>query len=535
MAESPMLTFVGTAQAYPAKRPPELRAEDFHEIAGRYPPAEAEAQSARCSQCGVPYCSVHCPLHNHIPDWLRLTAEGRLQEAYELSNATSTMPEICGRICPQDRLCEGNCVIEFSGHGAVTIGSVEKFITDTAWEEGWVEPLRPGRPTGQSVGIVGAGPAGLTAAEYLRAAGHDVHVYDRHDRAGGLLTYGIPGFKLEKEVVMRRIARLEGGGIVFHLGSEVGGALPFADLRARHDALLIATGVYKPRGVKIPTVIALNPPLQGEVAREARRRGVSGGKLSPAWTPLHQPSAGPPPLSGEDLGGTPSGIVEALDYLIASNRKGFGDRVPAFDNGALNAAGKRVVVIGGGDTAMDCVRTAVRQGAASVKCLYRRDRANMPGSQREVAHAEEEGVEFLWLSAPEAFEAAANGWVSGVRATRMRLGAADASGRRMPEPDVAGGFRLDADLVIKALGFDPEELPAMFGTPELGVTRWGTLRIDHQSMMTSIDGVFAAGDIVRGASLVVWAIRDGRDVAEKMRAWLRGRTISSTRRERIAA
>jgi glutamate synthase (NADPH/NADH) small chain len=471
-----MLKFVGLAQSYPAKRPAELRAEDFREIADRYAVPDAAAQSARCSQCGVPYCAVHCPLHNHIPDWLRLTAEGRLREAYELSNATSTMPEICGRICPQDRLCEGNCVIEFSGHGAVTIGSVEKFITDTAWEQGWVEPLRCGRATEQSVGVIGAGPAGLTAAEYLRAAGHEVHVYDRHDRAGGLLTYGIPGFKLEKDVVMRRVARLEEGGIVFHLGADVGGTLPFATLRARHDALLIATGVYKPRGIAAP-------------------------------------------------GAGANGIVEALDYLIASNRKGFGDPVPAFDNGALNASGKHVVVIGGGDTAMDCVRTAVRQGAASVKCLYRRDRANMPGSQREVAHAEEEGVEFLWLSAPQAFEAAENGWVSGVRATRMRLGAADVSGRRAPEPEPGSSFRLEADLVIKALGFDPEDLPAMFGTPELGVTRWGTLRIDHQSMMTSLDGVFAAGDIVRGASLVVWAIRDGRDVAEKMGAHLKARAI----------
>ncbi len=474
MADNPMLKFVARPQAYPAKREPTLRAEDFQEIADRYPVPDAEAQAGRCSQCGVPYCSVHCPLHNHIPDWLRLTAEGRLREAYELSNATSTMPEICGRICPQDRLCEGNCVIEFSGHGAVTIGAVEKFITDTAWEEGWVEPLVPGPARGQSVGVIGAGPAGLTAAEYLRAAGYDVHVYDRHDRAGGLLTYGIPGFKLEKPVVMRRIARLEAGGIVFHQGADVGGSLTFAELRARHDALLVATGVYKPRAIKAP--------------------GVGSG-----------------------------GVIDALDYLIASNRKSFGDAVPAFDSGTLDAAGKNVVVVGGGDTAMDCVRTAVRQGARSVKCLYRRDRANMPGSQREVANAEEEGVEFVWLSAPEAFEANEAGHVSAVRATRMRLGAPDASGRRAPEPDADGGFRLEADLVIKALGFDPEELPTMFGVPELGVTRWGTLRIDHKSMLTSLDGVFAAGDIVRGASLVVWAIRDGRDVAEKMHAWLKAR------------
>ncbi|MBM3929580.1 MAG: NAD(P)-dependent oxidoreductase, partial [Sphingomonadales bacterium] len=414
--------------------------------------------------------SVHCPLHNHIPDWLRLTAEGRLREAFELSNSTSTMPEICGRICPQDRLCEGNCVIEFSGHGSVTIGSVEKFITDTAWEEGWVEPLVPGPARGQSVGVIGAGPAGLSAAEYLRGFGYEVHVYDRHDRAGGLLTYGIPGFKLEKDVVMRRVDRLKAGGIVFHEGFSVGEHASLDELRAKHDALLIATGVYKPRAIRAPGVGA-------------------------------------------------RGVVEALEYLTASNRKGFGDAVPAFDDGSLNAAGKHVVVIGGGDTAMDCVRTAVRQGAASVKCLYRRDRANMPGSQRETKNAEEEGVEFVWLSAPESFEG--GDVVTAVKASAMRLGAADASGRRAPEIDPEGGFSVKADLVIKALGFDAEDLPTLFGANELGVTRWGTLRVDAKSMMTSLDGVFAAGDIVRGASLVVWAIRDGRDVSERMHAYLK--------------
>jgi glutamate synthase (NADPH/NADH) small chain len=473
MADKDMLQFVGTAQAYPAKRAPDLRAEDFREIADRYAVDDGEEQAARCSQCGVPYCSVHCPLGNHIPDWLRLTAEGRLREAYELSNATSTMPEICGRICPQDRLCEGNCVIEFSGHGAVTIGAVEKFITDTAWDNGWVEPLVPGHPRGQSVGIIGAGPGGLTAAEYLRVLGYDVHVYDRYDRAGGLLTYGIPGFKLEKHVVMRRIDRLAAGGIVFHANVDVGGAdLSFDDLRARHDAVLIATGVYKPRAIKAPGV---------------------GSK----------------------------GVVAALDFLIASNRKGFGDAVPEFDDGSLNAAGKNVVVIGGGDTAMDCVRTAVRQGAKSVKCLYRRDRANMPGSQREVANAEEEGVEFVWLSAPQGFDAADQ--VTAVRASKMRLGAPDASGRRAPEVDPGGEMSLPADLVIKALGFDAEDLPTLFGAPGLGVSRWGTVMTNAKTMMTSIDGVFAVGDIVRGASLVVWAIRDGRDVAEKMHHYLKAK------------
>ncbi|WP_010215186.1 NAD(P)-dependent oxidoreductase [Sphingomonas sp. PAMC 26621] len=476
MADSLLLKFVDREQAYPAKREPELRAEDFQEIADRYAVPDAEEQAGRCSQCGVPYCSVHCPLHNHIPDWLRLTAEGRLREAYELSNATSTMPEICGRICPQDRLCEGNCVIEFSGHGAVTIGAVEKFITDTAWEEGWVEPLVVGPARGQSVGVIGAGPAGLSAAEYLRGNGYDVHVYDRYDRAGGLLTYGIPGFKLEKPVVTRRVERLKAGGIVFHESFEVGRDATLDELRQRHDALLIATGVYKARAIKAP--------------------GVER-----------------------------DGVVDALAFLTASNRKNFGDAVPAYDDGSLNAAGKHVVVIGGGDTAMDCVRTAIRQDAASVKCLYRRDRANMPGSQREVNNAEEEGVEFVWLSAPESF--VGEDRVSGVKASAMRLGAPDASGRRAPEIDPEGGFDLQADLVIKALGFDAEDLPRLFDAPELGVTRWGTVLVDNKTLMTSLDGVFAAGDIVRGASLVVWAIRDGRDVAASMHKFLKAKASAA--------
>ena len=481
-----MLSFVGTGQSFPAKRDAGERNDDFREIARAWAVEKAEEQSSRCSQCGVPYCAVHCPLHNHIPDWLKLTAEGRLREAYELSNATSTMPEICGRICPQDRLCEGNCVIEFSGHGAVTIGSVEKFITDTAWKEGWVEPIVPARDrSAQSVGVIGAGPAGLTTAEYLRGHGYDVHVYDRHDRAGGLLTYGIPGFKLEKEIVMRRVQRLKHGGIHFHEGFEVGRDATLAELRERHDALLIATGVYKPRQLKAPGV------------------------------------------------GAP-GVVDALDFLIASNRKGFGERVEAFDSGQLDAAGKHVVVIGGGDTAMDCVRTSVRQGARSVRCLYRRDRENMPGSQNEVRNAEEEGVEFVWLSAPQAFEGQEG--VTGVKAQRMRLGAPDASGRRSPEAEPGGEFGLDADLVIKALGFDAEDLPALFGSPDLSVTRWGTLRVDHKTMQTSLEGVFAAGDIVRGASLVVWAIRDGRDVAGHIHAYLKAQAAErSTERERQAA
>ncbi len=478
MSNATMLKFTETAQAFPPKRSAELRASDFLEIATPYIRDKAEAQAARCSQCGVPFCQVHCPLHNNIPDWLRLTAEGRLEEAYELSQATSSMPEICGRICPQDRLCEGNCVIE-KGFGSVTIGSIEKFITDSAWDKGWVKPLVPHADrSGQSVGIIGAGPAGLTAAEQLRAKGYAVHVYDRHDRAGGLLTYGIPNFKLEKPVVGRRVARLEAGGVVFHSQFEVGRDATLAELRQRHDAVLIATGVYQAREITLP---------------------------------------------GSDA----PGVIAALDYLIASNRIGFGDSVPDFAH--FDARGRDVIVIGGGDTAMDCVRTAIRQGAASVRCLYRRDRANMPGSQREVAHAEEEGVAFEWLSAPAGFTAG-DGAVTAVDVTRMRLGAPDASGRRAPEPAPDAATTLPATLVIKALGFDAEPLPVLFGAPDLAVTRWGTLRVDHRSMATSIDGVFAAGDIVRGASLVVWAIRDGRDVANAMHHYLVAKARADARK-----
>jgi glutamate synthase (NADPH) small chain len=468
MAEQRMLTFVTVPRDMPEKRPPDLRARDFGEIYGEYADAKAKEQAGRCSQCGVPYCQSHCPLHNNIPDWLKLTAEGRLREAYEVAQATNTFPEICGRICPQDRLCEGNCVIEKSGHGTVTIGSVEKYITDTAFERGWVQPIRPAAERSESVGIIGAGPAGLACADRLRRAGVQVTVYDRYDRAGGLMTYGIPGFKLEKPVVMQRIDQLRDGGVEFVSDCDVGQTISFDAIRGKHDAVLIATGVYKSR------------ELDGEGA----------------WA---------------------DGIVRAIDYLTVSNRKGFGDDVPDYDSGALNAQGKRVVVIGGGDTAMDCVRTAIRQGAASVKCLYRRDRANMPGSQREVANAEEEGVEFVWLSAPLGFEGDP---VTGVRVQKMRLGAPDATGRQMPEVIPGADYVEPADLVVKALGFEPEDLPAMWGVEALTVTRWGTIRTDFRTHETSLPGVYAAGDIVRGASLVVWAIRDGREAADAILAYL---------------
>jgi len=467
-----MLQFLALDQAMPAKRDPEARRKDFGEIYEAWPEADAGDQASRCEQCGIPFCQVHCPVQNNIPDWLKLVAEGRLEEAYAVSSATNNMPEVCGRICPQDRLCEGSCVLEQSKHGSVTIGAVEKYITDTAWERGWVKPIVPEKELKASVGIIGAGPGGMAAAEELRKLGYQVEIYDRYDRAGGLMIYGIPNFKLEKAVVERRVKLLEQSKIKIHRNVNIGTDISFADLRKKHAAVLVATGVYKARAMNCPGVGA-------------------------------------------------NGVFPAMTYLTASNRKDLGDKVPAFDNGALNAAGKNVVVIGGGDTAMDCVRTAIRQGAKSVKCLYRRDRENMPGSQREVTNAIEEGVEFVWMAAPEAVLHDANNVATGVRALRIRLGIPDASGRAKPEEIPGSQFVVPADLVIEALGFDPEDLPVMFNEPALGVTRWGTLKTDFHTLMTNMDGVFAAGDIVRGAALVVWAIRDGRDAAAGIHRYLK--------------
>ena len=460
-----MLKFVKIGQQNPPKRETSERKEDFKEIYNEFINEKANEQSSRCSQCGVPFCQIHCPLGNNIPDWLKLTAENRLKEAYELSQSTNNMPEVCGRICPQDRLCEGNCVIEQSGHGTVTIGSIEKFITENAWEKGWVKPIKIIDEKKESVGIIGSGPAGLACAEQLRKTGYKVTIYDRYDRAGGLLIYGIPNFKLEKYVVERRTKLLKDSGINFIQNFEVGKDSSLNELRKKHDAILIATGVYKPREIEI---------------------------------------------EGNNL----KNIFPAMEFLTASNRKGLGDKVENFDNGTLNAEGKDVVVIGGGDTAMDCVRTSVRQKAKSVKCLYRRDRENMPGSAREVLNAEEEGVEFIWLSSPKKFEG--NTFIENVIANKIILGDADESGRRKPIVDNDSEFKIKSDIVIKALGFDPENIPKLFGEEKLAVSKWGTIKADFDTMQTNIEGVFAAGDIVRGASLVVWAIKDGRDVADSI-------------------
>tara|TARA_B100002052_G_scaffold54006_1_gene47171 strand:+ start:2031 stop:3470 length:1440 start_codon:yes stop_codon:yes gene_type:complete len=475
-----MLKFVNIGQENPLKRNTQDRKEDFKEIYDEFINEKAKEQSSRCSQCGVPFCQVHCPLSNNIPDWLKLTAEGRLEEAYHLAQSTNNMPEICGRICPQDRLCEGNCVIEQSGHGTVTIGSVEKFITENAWANNWIKPIKIKNEIKQSVGIIGAGPAGLACAEELRKSGYQITIYDRYDRAGGLLIYGIPNFKLEKYVVNRRTKLLKESGIKFIQNFEVGKDASLDELRKKHDAILISTGVYKAREID---------------------------------------------LVGNDL----NNIFPAMDFLTASNRKGLGDKVDLFDNGILNSEGKDVVVIGGGDTAMDCVRTAVRQNAKSVKCLYRRDKKNMPGSAREVSNAEEEGVEFIWLSSPKEFNG--NGKIENLIVDRIELGKPDESGRSKPEIKENSQFNLKADMVIKALGFDPENLPKLFGSEDLQVSRWGTIKTNFDTMETNLTGVFAAGDIVRGASLVVWAIKDGRDAAVNIKKFLETKEIN---KEKVA-
>ena len=470
-----MLKFTDVPQQTPNKRKEKDRREDFQEIYQEYLSIKAKEQSSRCSQCGVPFCQIHCPLSNNIPDWLKLAAEDRLQEAYQLSQSTNNMPEVCGRICPQDRLCEGNCVIEQSGHGTVTIGSIEKYITDTAWKNNWVKPLKIYKELNLSVGIIGAGPAGLTCAEELRKFGYKVTIYDRYDRPGGLLIYGIPNFKLEKYVVERRTELLKKSGIKFVQNFEVGKNKTLDELRKIHDSILIATGVYKAREIEIPGVNLNN-------------------------------------------------IFPAMDFLTASNKKGLGDKVKLFDDGTLDAKNKDVVIIGGGDTAMDCLRTAVRQKARSVKCIYRRDRENMPGSAREVANAIEEGVEFIWLASPKKF--IGNSEVKEVEINKIKLGLPDSSGRRSPEIEPNSEYKIKADMVIKSLGFDPEDLPNLFNAKELNVSRWGTIKINLDTMQTNLEGVFAAGDIVRGASLVVWAIKDGRDVAVQIDKYLQKKKIS---------
>ena len=476
--------FIDIKRIDPDTKPLEVRKANFGEIYEPQTHDDIAAQSSRCLDCGNPYCEWKCPVHNYIPDWLKRVNEGNIMEAADLCHSTNSLPEVCGRVCPQDRLCEGNCVIEQSGHGSVTIGSVEKYLTDNAFENGWITPLKVEKSIEKenSIGVIGAGPAGLAAAEELRKKGYKVHVYDRYDRAGGLLIYGIPNFKLEKDIVQRRMQYLKDSGINIHLNVEIGKDIKFEDLQKKHDAVLIATGVYKAKEI--------------------------------------------------NLGESTSNIIPALEYLTASNRKGLGDEVKKFDEGELDAKGKDIVVIGGGDTAMDCVRTAVRQKAKSVKCLYRRDKENMPGSAREVNNAEEEGVEFMWQSLPINMNVLKNGYQ--IECVKMRLSEPDADGRRTPQQIDGSDFNLKADMVIAALGFSPENLPTLFNVKDLPVTKWGTVRVGFNTMMTDIDGVFAAGDIVRGASLVVWGIRDGRDVANSIHSYIEAKKLAEVSKVRAS-
>ena len=466
-----MLEFHKKKSKNPSKTEPEKRIKDFQEIYSQFDKNDSVEQSSRCSQCGIPYCQIHCPLNNNIPDWLRYIAEGRLEEAYQVSASTNAFPEVCGRVCPQDRLCEGNCVVEQAGFGAITIGNLEKYLTEIAWEKGWVKNLSSQNQYKQKVAVIGSGPAGMAASAYLIQNGYQVDVYEKNDRAGGLMIYGIPNFKLDKKIVERRTEWLTDSGVVFNLNTEVGKNISFQDLEKDYDAILIATGVYKARQLDIDTSSVNNS-------------------------------------------------IPALDFLIESNRTGLGDSPSK--NKYLTAKDKHVVVIGGGDTAMDCVRTAIRQQAKEVTCLYRRNKENMPGSAREVLNAEQEGIKFNWLSVPSKIIS------DSATATSMTykvatLGEVDESGRRKPI-DTGVEKQIKSDLIIQALGFEPEDLNHNFKT-NIELTSWKTVKVDFKKFQTSNPKIFAAGDIVRGASLVVWAIHDGREVAKSIHNFLQSSKI----------
>ncbi len=468
MAKHP-LQFLEVPRRDPAKEPVEERILHFREIYGSYDGADAAAQAGRCLDCGNPYCEWKCPVHNYIPNWLALIEEGKLFEAAELSHQTNSLPEICGRVCPQDRLCEGACTLN-DGIGAVSIGSIERYITDEAVRQGWRPDMSQVIATDKRVGIVGAGPAGLAAADVLARNGISAVVYDAYPQIGGLLTYGIPPFKLEKHIVEQRRKLLEGMGVEFVLNTRIGSDKPFADLLDEYDAVFLGMGTYQ---------------------------YVRGG------------------FGGEDL----SGVYDALPFLVGNVYRELGhdpSQAPYIDLG-----GKNVVVLGGGDTGMDCNRTLVRQGATSVTCAYRRDEENMPGSRREVANAKEEGVRFLFNRQPLEI-VGENGRVTGVRVVETRMGAAGSDGRRKPEPVEGSEELLPADAVVIAFGFrpDPPDWFDEFAVETLPSGRVRVAALGNYPFQTTNPRVFAGGDMVRGSDLVVTAVHEGREAAKGIARYL---------------
>jgi len=467
MAKHP-LQFLEIPRRDPDKEAPEERIQHFGEIYGQYDGASAAAQAGRCLSCGNPYCEWKCPVHNYIPNWLDLVEQGKLFEAAELSHQTNSLPEICGRICPQDRLCEGACTLN-DGIGAVSIGNVEKYITDEALKQGWRPDMSHVIDTGKCVGIVGAGPAGLAAADVLARQGIRSVVYDAYPDVGGLLTYGIPPFKLEKQVVAQRRQILEGMGVRFVLDTRIGSDKPFAELLEEYDAVFLGMGTYK---------------------------YVRGG------------------FAGEEL----EGVHEALPYLVGNvyRELGYEDKATPY----IDLAQKKVIVLGGGDTGMDCVRTAVRQDAASVQCAYRRDEENMPGSRREVRNSKEEGVEFLFNRQP--LEIIGKDRVTGVKVITTELGEQGSDGRRRPEPVPGTEEILPADAVVIAFGFQPDP-PAWFEDFAIETLPSGRVRVaslGEHPFQTTNPKVFAGGDMVRGSDLVVTAVFEGREAAKGIANYL---------------
>ncbi|PNS08526.1 FAD-dependent oxidoreductase [Solilutibacter silvestris] len=473
--------FLDAPRQMPDKQPLQLRLQgDWSELYGQFNSPSVKQQAGRCLDCGNPYCQNACPVHNHIPRWLRLVEEGRIIEAVELCHETNPLPEICGRVCPQDRLCEGACTLE-DGFGAVTIGSVEKYIVEAALAQGWRPDLSRVQDTGKRVAIIGAGPAGLACADRLVRQGIAATVFDRYEQIGGLLQFGIPTFKLEKSVVAQRRELLEGMGVRFKLGVEVGRDITLETLLEEFDAVFLGLGAY---------------------------RYTDGG------------------LTGQDL----RGVMPALPFLVQNGRRVADDTashpIAGWEYGLElpDLAGKRVVVLGGGDTGMDCVRSAVRLGAASVTCVYRRDEASMPGSAREVANAREEQVEFLFNRQPLAIEANGDGVVAAVRVVTTELGAADARGRRAAVNVAGSETTIAADVVIIAFGFAPE-LPEWLAEAGVQAQSNGRLVVagaERREWQTSHPRLFAGGDCVRGPDLVVTAVQEGRDAAASIAAMLAG-------------